>query len=77
MIAADRAKPSWIISHSLPLEDAPNAYKRFDARNGEGRTALMFAVINLHYETVKVLLDHGANVKERRRDGIDVSGDVW
>ena len=33
LIAADRAKPSWIISHSLPLEDAPNAYKHFDARD--------------------------------------------
>lgn len=33
LIAADRAKPSWIISHSLALDDAPNAYKHFDARD--------------------------------------------
>jgi len=33
LIHADRAKPSWIISHQLALEEAPNAYKHFDCRD--------------------------------------------
>lgn len=32
LIHTGRAKPSWIVSHKLPLSQAPNAYKRFDAR---------------------------------------------
>jgi threonine dehydrogenase-like Zn-dependent dehydrogenase len=33
LIAADRAKPSWIVSHELPLDRAPVAYRHFDARD--------------------------------------------
>jgi glutathione-independent formaldehyde dehydrogenase len=33
LIAADKAHPSFIISHELPLEDAPKGYKNFDERN--------------------------------------------
>ncbi|MEJ2890532.1 glutathione-independent formaldehyde dehydrogenase [Actinomycetospora aeridis] len=32
LIHADKVKPSWIVSHDLPLEQAPDAYKHFDAR---------------------------------------------
>lgn len=32
LIHHDRAKPSWIVSHELSLEEAPEAYKHFDAR---------------------------------------------
>lgn len=32
LIIAGRAAPSFIVSHELPLEDAPDAYKRFDKR---------------------------------------------
>ncbi len=32
LIHAGRAKPSFIVSHRLPLDEAPNAYKHFDAR---------------------------------------------
>jgi glutathione-independent formaldehyde dehydrogenase len=32
LIHEDRAKPSWIISHELPLDQAPEAYRHFDAR---------------------------------------------
>ena len=32
LIESGKAKPSWIISHELPLEDAPKAYKNFDER---------------------------------------------
>ncbi|GAB2585769.1 glutathione-independent formaldehyde dehydrogenase [Dyella jejuensis] len=32
LIEADRAKPSMIISHELPLEQAAEGYKNFDAR---------------------------------------------
>jgi glutathione-independent formaldehyde dehydrogenase len=33
LIHAGRAKPSWIISHRLSLEQAPTAYQHFDARD--------------------------------------------
>jgi glutathione-independent formaldehyde dehydrogenase len=32
LIHTGRAKPSFIVSHKLPLRDAPDAYKHFDAR---------------------------------------------
>jgi glutathione-independent formaldehyde dehydrogenase len=32
LIAENKVKPSWIVSHDLPLEQAPEAYKHFDAR---------------------------------------------
>ena len=32
LITARKASPSFIISHELPLEQAPNAYKNFDDR---------------------------------------------
>jgi threonine dehydrogenase-like Zn-dependent dehydrogenase len=32
LIAADRARPSFVVSHELPLDQAPDAYRRFDAR---------------------------------------------
>jgi threonine dehydrogenase-like Zn-dependent dehydrogenase len=34
LIEAGRATPSKIISHRLSLEEAPDAYKHFDARDG-------------------------------------------
>jgi threonine dehydrogenase-like Zn-dependent dehydrogenase len=33
LIHHGKAKPSVIISHELPLEEAPNAYKHFDSRD--------------------------------------------
>jgi glutathione-independent formaldehyde dehydrogenase len=32
LITAGRATPSFIVSHELSLEEAPEAYKRFDRR---------------------------------------------
>ena len=32
LIEHDKVKPSWIVSHELPLEKAPEAYKNFDQR---------------------------------------------
>lgn len=32
LIHKGRAKPSWIVSHELALDDAPDAYKHFDER---------------------------------------------
>jgi glutathione-independent formaldehyde dehydrogenase len=32
LIIAGRARPSVIISHRLPLSDAPDAFRRFDRR---------------------------------------------
>jgi len=40
LIRVDKAKPSFIVSHELPLEDAPLAYKHFDARD-EGWTKVI------------------------------------
>jgi len=33
LITADKAKPSFLVSHHLPLHDAPDAYRHFDARD--------------------------------------------
>jgi glutathione-independent formaldehyde dehydrogenase len=32
LIIAGRAKPSFVVSHELPLEAAPEAYEKFDKR---------------------------------------------
>lgn len=32
LITAGRAKPSFVVSHELPLADAPQAYQKFDKR---------------------------------------------
>jgi threonine dehydrogenase-like Zn-dependent dehydrogenase len=40
LIHEDRAKPSWIISHDLGLEEAPEAYEHFDNRE-EGWTKVI------------------------------------
>ena len=32
LIVAGRAKPSFVVSHEVPLGDAPNAYQKFDKR---------------------------------------------
>jgi threonine dehydrogenase-like Zn-dependent dehydrogenase len=32
LIHTGRAKPSWIVSHELALDEAPDAYKHFDSR---------------------------------------------
>lgn len=32
LIESEKAKPSFLVSHELPLDDAPEAYKNFDAR---------------------------------------------
>jgi len=32
MIIAGRAKPSFVVSHELPLDQAPQAYEKFDKR---------------------------------------------
>lgn len=33
LIHTGRARPSWIVSHQLPLDQAPQAYQHFDARD--------------------------------------------
>ena len=33
LIHMDRAKPSFLVSHRLPLDQAPEAYKNFDERH--------------------------------------------
>lgn len=29
---AGKAAPSWVVSHHCPLDDGPDAYEHFDAR---------------------------------------------
>ena len=33
LIYEDKARPSWIVSHELSLDEAPEAYAHFDARD--------------------------------------------
>ena len=41
LIEKDKVKPSWIVSHELPLEKAPEAYENFDQRkNGWTKVVL-------------------------------------
>jgi threonine dehydrogenase-like Zn-dependent dehydrogenase len=40
LIHTDRAKPSWIISHEISLDEAADAYKNFDSRK-EGWTKVV------------------------------------
>ncbi len=40
LIVAGIAKPSFIVSHRLPLAEAPNAYKHFDERS-DGYTKVL------------------------------------
>lgn len=40
LIIASKAKPSFIVSHRLPLDGAPDAYKHFDSR-GSGYTKVV------------------------------------
>jgi glutathione-independent formaldehyde dehydrogenase len=40
LIAAGKAEPSFIVSHDLPLDQAPDAYRHFDARD-EGWTKVV------------------------------------
>jgi len=50
-----------------------------DSKNEKGETALMRAVINLHEDCVKVLLDYGAkpNLRnERGESAIEIIGDI-
>jgi glutathione-independent formaldehyde dehydrogenase len=39
LIIEGRAKPSFIVSHRLPLSQAPEAYEKFDKRSEEGGQA--------------------------------------
>ncbi|OII38025.1 aldehyde dehydrogenase [Curtobacterium sp. MMLR14_010] len=48
LIASGRATPSWIVSHELPLDQAPEAYAHFEARD-HGWTKVV-----LHPETAPV-----------------------
>lgn len=40
LIASGKAKPSFIVSHELSLDEAPEAYKHFDSRD-EGWTKVV------------------------------------
>ncbi|MFF9113702.1 aldehyde dehydrogenase, partial [Streptomyces sp. NPDC014805] len=40
LIAGGKAKPSFVVSHELGLDEAPTAYEHFDARD-EGWTKVV------------------------------------
>ena len=40
LIAAGKAKPSFLFTHELPFVDAPEAYRHFDARE-KGRVKVL------------------------------------
>ncbi|WP_308798826.1 MDR/zinc-dependent alcohol dehydrogenase-like family protein [Agromyces silvae] len=40
LVAGGKAKPSWIVSHELSLDEAPEAYEHFDKRD-EGWTKVV------------------------------------
>jgi len=40
LVREDRAHPSFIVSHELPLDEAPQGYAHFDARD-EGWTKVV------------------------------------
>jgi threonine dehydrogenase-like Zn-dependent dehydrogenase len=42
LIHAGKAKPSWIVSHELPLGEAPTGYEHFDRRD-DGWTKVVLA----------------------------------
>jgi glutathione-independent formaldehyde dehydrogenase len=48
LIHAGRAKPSWIVSHELALDEAPDAYKHFDHRD-DGWTKV---ILHPHKESI-------------------------
>ncbi len=50
LIHVGKAKPSWIVSHELPLEEAAEAYKRFDARD-KGWTKVILKPAGLSRES--------------------------
>ncbi|GLC63032.1 hypothetical protein PLESTB_001973600 [Pleodorina starrii] len=60
LIAADKAKPSWIVSHEISLDQAADAYRNFDARS-EGWTK------------TEVLSIHDGEIKARKND-LDEAG---
>ena len=54
LIEVGRANPSFIISHALPLDEAPEAYKHFDPREAGWTKVVLKAVeINKVYNFVK------------------------
>jgi glutathione-independent formaldehyde dehydrogenase len=44
LIAEGKAKPSFVVSHELRLDDAPDAYRHFDARD-EGWTKVVLTPV--------------------------------
>jgi ankyrin repeat protein len=51
------------------VKDLIHQGAEINQRDDNGRTALMFAVNNMHYETMKVLLEYGADVQARSNEG--------
>jgi glutathione-independent formaldehyde dehydrogenase len=65
LIAADRAKPSWIVSHEIALDEAPDAYEHFDAREN-GWTKVILHPANPRQSTARK--QEPAKAKHSRRE---------
>jgi glutathione-independent formaldehyde dehydrogenase len=51
LIHQGRAKPSWIVSHELALDEAPDAYKHFDARDKGWTKVILHPAVMAHSTT--------------------------
>jgi len=70
LIQTGKAKPSFLVSHEIPLEDAADAYERFDARE-DGWTKV---VLKPGMTTNKSTSDNGARSKHATKRGQLVTG---
>jgi glutathione-independent formaldehyde dehydrogenase len=63
LIHEGRAKPSWIVSHELALDEAPDAYKHFDARD-KGWTKVILHPAVMAHTTTRGSKHHKSKKKE-------------
>ena len=70
LISVGKATPSFIVSHELPLTEAPNAYKHFDARD-KGSTKDILHPAAACYQTA---ISNPLNIDWSKRMANDLHG---